>query len=267
MLPHGASELIALSQRCSATAVGDVNGWSVEIWQLDDDDVDASIAVYEAVLAGGATDPVVALLAEQGIDLEVLLVDDGASKDDITRADVTELIAAASVVAMDGWSTDEVHLPNVPKMSRRKSESGVDIFGIRLDDVPADQDLGLDEALVLASVKHTIDDSAGGMRWKLASSLGERELSKVYLTQQLRVLNGHLRREGVTAEAAARVYLFLRDFPATMGVQVAAVGVVVPDLKDDLAHHVTLLPQSPGGRRVFRQVLVPGLPTLAARCP
>lgn len=258
---------MALSQRCSVTTAGEVNGWSVETWELGADDVDAAILVYEAVLAGGATDPVVALLAEQGIDIEVLLVDDEASKDDITRADVTELIAAASIVAVDGWKTDELHMPNVPKMSRRKSESGIDIFGIRLDDAPDHEDLGPDEALGVASVKHTVKDSAGAMRWKLASSLSDREMSKVYLTQQLRVLNGHLRQEGLSTGAAARVYLFLRDFPTAMGVHVVAVAVVDPNLRDDLAHHVTLLPQSPGGRRTFRQILVPGLSTLAARCP
>ena len=249
-----------------ATA-GHVNGWRVEIWALNNADVDAAVAAYEAVLAGGATDPVVVLLAKEGIDLELLLVDEESAHDHITRADIAELIAAASMIALDGWATTELHMPNVPKMSRRKSESGVDIFGIRLSEFPDGNDLEADERLGLASVKHTIDSSAGGIRRKLASSVGQSELSKAYLTQQLRVLNGHLRREGFHAEAAARVYLFLRDFPTAPGVEIVAVAVVDPQLKDDLTHQVSLLPASPGGERVFRQILVPGLASLAGRCP
>ena len=249
------------------TTTGHANGWRVETWELGHTDVDAAVAVYEAVLAGGATDPVVALLAEEGIDLELLLVDEESARDDITRADVAELIAAAAMIALDGWTPTELHMPNVPKMSRRKSESGVDVFGIRLDSLDSADDLEADERLGLASVKHTVDSSAGGMRRKLVRSVDQSELSKAYLTQQLRVLNGHLRREGVPPLTAARVYLFLREFPTAPGVEIIAVGVVDPQLKEDLAHQVPLLPASPGGRRVFRQIIVPGLANLANRCP
>lgn len=249
------------------TAAQAANGWTVEIWELDDDDVDAAIAVYAAVLGGGATDPVIALLAEQGIDLPTLLIDEAAAKDDITRSDLTELIAAATLLAVDGWSASELHMPNVPKMSRRKSDSGIDVFAVRLEDVAGGEELGPAEALELVSVKHTIDDSAAGMRWKLATSLSDRELSKAYVAQQLRVLSGHLRREGSTLEAAARVYFFLRDFPKAVGIHLVAAGIVAPGLKDDLAHHVTLLPENPGGRLTFRQIFVPELPTVAERCP
>lgn len=267
MIVHGATELVALSRRCNVITLEPVNGWDTEIWELDTDDVAAAITVYRAVLRGAATDPVVALLADYGIDLTALLEDAPSSKDDITRADITELIAAASMLASDGWSVGDLYMPNVPKMSRRKSENGVDIFGVRLQHLPSEKDLGADEALSVASVKHTIEGSSAGMRWKLAQSLDGKQLSPAYMTQQLRVLNGHSRREGYSVEAASRVYMFLRGFATAEGTDILGVGVVDPKLKDDLAHHITLLPESPSGHRTFRQILVPDLANLANRCP
>jgi hypothetical protein len=161
-----------------------------------------------------------------------------------------------------------MHMPNVPKMSRRKSDSGVDIFVVTVRETSDSEDLTDGEHLTVASVKHTVDPkTAGGMRWKLAASLAPGELSAPYVTSQLRVLNARLRQEGLNAQSASRVYLFLRDFPHPKIVDLFAVGVVDPDLKDNLIQQAQLLPHPHGGNGRFRMILVPGLRNIDRRCP
>ena len=268
MLVHGRTEIVALAEHCVIVVGDDSNGWHVDAWRMDDDDVAGAVAVYAAVLGGGVTDPVVALLEEEGLDLEALLIDTKHGKDDITRSDLTELAAAASLVAAPGCDIDRMHMPNVPKMSRRKSDSGVDIFVAILSQDADLNELQADEGLTIVSVKHTIDDkSAGGMRWKLADSLSNRELSIPYLASQLRVLNARMRQEGLAIGPAARIYLFLRDFPDHNIVDLFAIGVVDPDLEDDLSHQIELLPEADQSNRTFRMILMPGLRNVHERCP
>jgi hypothetical protein len=223
-----------------------------------------AVAAYDAVLAGGATDPVLALLGEAGINLDAYLIHADASKEDITGADLT---AAASLVAVPGYEIDTMRMPNVPKMSRRKSESGLDVTVVNLrDDLSDGVHLQDGERLTIASVKHAVGDSAGGMRWKLVDSLSDTELGHVYLASQLRVLNVQLRSEGRSAQCAARVYLFMRDFPRLGAVDWYAVGITDPDLTDDLIHHVQRLPDIGKGNRNFRMIFLPGLRTVHERC-
>jgi len=268
MLAHGRDALLTLAGRSRIQALNDVNGWHVDTWEMDEAAVDAAVDVYAAVLAGGATDAVLALLGETGLDLNKYLIDEDEDKEDITRADLTELTAAASLAAVPGYDVDMMRMPNVPKMSRRKSESGLDITVISLrDDLADDVDLQDGERLTIVSVKHSVSGSAGGMRWKLVDSLSERELSHPYMTSQLRVLNGQLLQEGHTRTSAARIYYFMRDFPRHDAVSLFAVGVVDPDLKDNLAHHVELLPDVGKSDRTFRMILLPGIRTVHERCP
>jgi hypothetical protein len=266
MLAHGKSEVEALATRCSVTEGDDANGWRVDVWNMNDLDVDGAVAIYKAVLEGGASDSIIELLAEGGIDLNALLVDTG--KDDITRSDITELTAAASLVAVPGCNVDLMYMPNVPKMSRRKSDSGIDIFVaiVNSDQVTAEE-LEDGEHLTIASVKHTVKiDSASDIRWKLANSLSENELSAPYLASQLRVLNARMQQEGVSQGAASRLYLFLRDFPQRDSVDLFAIAIADPDLRDDLEHQVTLLPDAGQSNRTFRMILMPGLRTVHERC-
>ncbi len=267
MISHGRRELQSLADRCDLEEADDANGWSVDVWRMDDGDVLAAIAAYDAVLAGGTDtdDPVLALLLTDGYDLNSLLTDNGSGKDDITRSDLTEYVAAATMVAADGCDLDRMHMPNIPKMARRKSDSGIDVFDVSLatSDAP---ELTAGDHLTIGSVKHTIDTSTSGMRYKLAASLSDAELSAPYLMQQLRVLNGRLLQEGQDPGVASRVYLFLRDFPAESFVALVGVAVTAPDLEGDLAHHVTLLPAVTGAKRTFRKVFLPGLRTVHERC-
>jgi hypothetical protein len=105
------------------------------------------------------------------------------------------------------------------------------------------------------------------MRWKLAESLSTRELGIPYIAGQLRVLNGRMQQEGSERGSAARVYLFLRDFPQLDAVDLYAVGVIDPDLESDLTHHINLLPAVVQSSKTFRTILLPGLGTVHERCP
>lgn len=266
VLPHARDELLTLAAGCVLEDWDTVNGWAVDLWRMTGDDVDAATAAYKALLAASSspTHPVAELLANSGIDLEALLLDSEDSKDDITRSDVTELIATASMIEYDGATLDTAHMPNVPKMARKKSDSGVDVFDVEL--IHPSGDLLVPEALSLASVKHTIDGTTQGLRWKLASSLGSKELSRPYLTAQLRVLKGRLEQEGMSHDQAMRAFLFTRDFPDPDFVKLFAVAVVDPAVEEDIHHHVSLLPEVEGGNYQFRIVLCPGLSSLHEKC-
>jgi len=268
MIVHGRDELLALASRCRIQTLDDVNGWHVDMWEMDNADVNAAVDVYSAVLSGGATDTVLALLMEKGLDLMKYLIDAEESKEDITRADLTELTAAASLLANPACDIDSMWMPNVPKMSRRKSESGLDISVVNLlDDLGEEVDLQDGERLDIGSVKHSVAGSAGNMRWKLVDSLSDNELSHAYLSAQLRVLNAHLLQEGRTRADAGRIYYFMRDFPRLGAVDLFAIGVTDPKLKDDLAHHIRLLPNMTKSQRTFRMILLPGLNNVHERCP
>lgn len=267
MLVHGRAQLLALAAQCLIRQLPETNGWRIDTWEMDSSNVDAAIRVYAAVLKGGAADPVVALLVGAGVDLAEILADAEHRKDDITRSDITELTAAASMIAAPGCDVDSMHMPNVPKMSRRKSESGVDIFAVTLKKTAGQDELYDEELLTVASVKHSIDKSTGGLRWKLADSLSDKELSTVYMATQLRVLNARLMQEGFTQEEASRIYLFLRSFPHPEHVELFAVGVVEPNLKQDFSHQVDLLPSVNKPGRTFRMIFFPGLAHVHNRCP
>lgn len=267
MLVHGRQEILALSERCDISPQAEVRGWHVDIWHLDEADVNASVGAYNAVLAGGVTDPVLALLSKAEVDLNKLLIDENHDKADITRSDLTEFAAAASLIVSPGCNIDEMHMPNIPKMSRKKSDSGLDVAVVTLDEAATDsEDLNETEHLTIASVKHTVDTTSGGMRWKLVDSLSDRELSYSYLTSQLRVLNGRLRQEGMSGQLAARIYLFLRDFPRMRSVDLFAIGVVDIDLESDLLHQIEMLPDADRENRSFRGILLPGLRRIHERC-
>lgn len=121
MLTHGAPEVAALAARCAVTPLDDKSGWAVDLWLMDDNDVSLAVDAYEALLLGGRSDPVEDLLKAKGYDLSALLLDSEHSKDDITRADLAELTAAASIAASQEHDIDELHMPNVPKMARRRA--------------------------------------------------------------------------------------------------------------------------------------------------
>ncbi len=267
MISHGKIEITALADTCELEEYEDVNSWTLDAWTLDQVQVDLAIDAYQAVLGGGASAEIKDLLTAEGIDLDALLKDGENSKDDITRSDVAELIAAASMIAVPGNHPENMYMPNIPTMSRRKSDSGVDIMILALGDELQDELLP-DEQLTFVSVKHSVDPtSAQSVRYKIANSLSETELSATYVTTQLRVLHGRLCEAGTDMEIADRVYYFLRGLPSSENVKLVGVGVVSPELEDDFLHQVTLLPEATGPSDRFRMVFVPELGTLHESCP
>lgn len=200
-------------------------GWDVTVWRMDADDVARAVAAYRALLAGAVGATTATLLLEDGIDLDELMIE-GPANEQITRADVMELVAAASMIAADGCHVDRMHMPNVPKMARGKSDSGIDVIDVRLDPAGSADQLGEQERLVIGSVKHTTSDSSSQMRYGLATSLGKKELSISYMARQLRVIHHHLIAQGAPPATADRIMLFLRDFYDTQSVRLVAVGCV-----------------------------------------
>lgn len=254
---------MALADGSAVEDQGVVQGWQSSIWRLTDDDCQRAAATYEAIILGGTNESVIDLLVESGIDLEAFLVDEG--KADITRSDVTEIIAAASMLASDGCDVDRIHMPNIPKMSRKKSDSGLDVVDILLDPTTESDDLSDTERITIASVKHTTDVSSGNLRYALAKSVTD-ELSGPYMAVQLRVVNGRLLTEGWDASVAARVYLFLRQFPTSGAVTLVAVAAVDTKLEADIAHHATLLPEDEIGNKKFRVITIPEIARLHEKC-
>ncbi|MBT2879067.1 hypothetical protein OHB37_19450 [Streptomyces albidoflavus] len=266
MLTHGRESLLKLADRCVALSLSPVMGWSCDKWILDNDDVDIAVEIYQDLLSGDSTEQAVDALASAGVDLDSLLQAPGEGNERITRSDITELIAAASVISLDGWLAEELCMPNVPKMARKKSDSGIDILAVRLDASP-EMTLSSADVLLIVSVKHSVpkDNSAYSLRYKLVKSLSD-DLTLPYLASQLRVLNAKLQEQGMTKERASKVYLFLA--PSTdQNRSIIGVGLVAPDLEDSLSEELQNLPDTDGQARHFRSVIIPGLQTLHERCP
>jgi hypothetical protein len=266
MLIHGRQELTALADSCAFHDETTVDGWQIDTWSMTDDDVGAAIATYEAVLTGDVGTTIANLLSEQGFELRELLIDGENSNDQVTRADVCELTSAASLVAKPSLSTEKMFMPNVPKMSRRKSESGFDIVELILDQTS--EELLDHEHLTIVSVKHTTNGStAYDLRRNLVESVSREALTPAYVVTQLKVLSSKMRESGIPAEIADRIYLFLRDFKTSESVQFYAIGVIDPDLVDDLKQRIESLPVCTSNNHHFRIILLPGLRTLHERCP
>lgn len=266
MLFHAREELLALAEGCVLVEHESRQGWDVTVWRMDAGDVARAVAAYRALLDGGVGATAAALLLEDGIDLEELMVG-GPTNEQITRADVMELVAAASMIAGDDCHVDRMHMPNVPKMARGKSDSGIDVIDVRMDPAGSPDNLGEQERLVVGSVKHTTSESSSKMRYGLATSLGRDELSMSYMARQLRVIHHHLITQGVPRSAADRIMLFLRDFYKTLSVRLVAVGCVDETVEADLDGQLDNLPQLDLRANRFRIITVPDIATLHEKCP
>lgn len=237
------------------------DGWAVDAWTLGANDIDRLLEAYRELLAPSYDQQVQDLLRDRGIDLGSLLVDQEGRRELITRADLCELAAAASLLGASGWPPGRLHMPNVPKGSRKKSESGIDVISTTLLAGGAG-DLAAGEQLLLASVKHTLR-SAASLRADLVTSV-MKEFTPVYLATQLRVYEERL-RQLEPGLAADRVFLFLDGFPHADHVRIVAVAVVDPGLEQDLAARLQKLPDVPDGVYSIRVLYVPGLDRLHER--
>lgn len=265
-LPHAESELLELAAHCVSTNAREINSWDVEDWVLDQDDVDRAIATYTALLRGDTDPDADDILAGSGLVLDDLLLNRPKAVHKVTRADVVELIAAAYLIEEEGWPLDTMHMPNIPKMARGKSDSGIDVMSVQLGASPVDE-LSDDDRLWLASVKHTIRD-ASDLRYKIITSLMPGDLSPVYVASQLKVLNAHLILIGMPRHVSKRIWMFLRNWPNFAHVDIVGVAGVDPRMQ---ANFETQLednaPEVDAGTYQLRVLIIPGLWTLHEQCP
>jgi hypothetical protein len=267
MIPHGAQELLALARGCVSTNQRVIRGWEVDEWRMTEDDVARLADVYRAVLLGDTAasgSNIASLLEAQQVKLEALLLDDEGANDRVTRADAVELAGAASLLLADGWPPDTLHMPNVPTLSRAKSESGNDAMAVRLDD-EALTELTSDELLYVASVKHTTASRTSDVRLKLVRSVTSPEMSTATMTRNLRVFTAWLKGKGLRQEQAERVYLFLRDWPDFNCVRIHAIAAIDLSQADDFESQLQQLPPVDRGTYRLRVLLIPDLATLHER--
>src|SRR5215217_8816227 len=137
MIPHISDELSTLASTCRARGRDPVQGWSVDVWQLTPEVVEALKSVYFRLLVPRTVEEVLARLAADGIDVSEMFVQDTEADPEnlarVTRADMLEFAAAASMLAIEGIPIETLVMPNVPKRSRRQSNPGIDIMAVRLN--------------------------------------------------------------------------------------------------------------------------------------
>lgn len=225
MLTHGRVELETLAASCRVRTNAHASGREVAVAELDEATLAQLGDVYRAVLMADLEDEVLDLIEELGVPLRALLT--AGARDEITRSDATELAAAAALMNVAQWDPGRMHMPNVPKRSRAKSDSGLDIVEVRIHahGAPADS-LTTGDLLRIASVKHSVQASTSDCIAKLRVSLGDRELTPAYLAIQLRALHGGLLSEGYSSDAANRVFLFTQELPAGDYLHLTGVAVI-----------------------------------------
>jgi hypothetical protein len=207
---------------------------------------------------------VIALLKADGVDTDQIFYDADKGESDqlarLTRSDMVEIAAAASMLAQEQVAPTNLVMPNVPKGSRGQSVAGIDILAVVLDPNGNPEHLESHEKLYIGSVKHTTGDM-GDLRRKLVSSVSEQELSFPYLAGQLRVLEGRLAERGISAR---RVFLLLRVSPLLhpAHIRIVAVGAVDLSLKSKLARHSAQLGSSEPELRRLRWLLIEDIANL-----
>jgi len=172
----------------------------------------------------------------------------------VMRADAIELMAAATLIAFDDADIDDLHMPNVPKMTGKKSDSGIDVVGIMLDPETSGP-LVAGERLLLVSVKHTVDRYASGLRGELEKSVTD-EWPAPYLYRQLTVLHGNMIRAGVSSATAQRVFFFLRETLTHPQVRVVCVAAAAPPPHCNLLDQPMQLGETAMPDAHFRMILV-----------
>lgn len=266
VIPHGAAELLLLAERCVCSEPENMNGWHVDVWSLDDEAVRLLSDTYRAVLLGDTeTEGAYAqLLSDAGISLDELLIDEENANDRITRADAVELAGAASLIAADNWPHETLHMPNVPAMSRAKSDSGNDATAVSLLG-EAGSALIIGERLFVASVKHTVSADIADVRRKLTKSVFPETLTASYMALQLRVFSARLTESGMSATDSRRVFLFLRDWPDFNYVQIHAIAGIDASHAGAINEELGKLPLVEDHTYRFRALLIPDLATLHER--
>lgn len=245
---------------CELASSPSVNGWSIDIWELSDTAVGALAEAYNALLHPPIAPEVLAQLEADKVPLDQLLTDGDHANDVITRSDMTELAAAAALVASDGAKIELMHLPNVPKGQRNISERGIDVMVAQLNSQNTSEDLLPDEHLIVCSVKHSVAD-AGDLRYKLSQSLSKETLNIPYLTSQLRIFRGRLKERGISCD---RILLVLTEAKREQHLHLMGVAAVDIEMKAAMAAEMENLPVVELPARL-RQLLIPRIADMHQR--
>jgi hypothetical protein len=256
-----AGALAPIVPHCNLAREPEINGWSIDVWDLTPSAVDALVESYLALIIPESTQDVASILERDGVDLEALLRDEDEARDTVTRSDMTELAAAASILVRDGSPIEGMWLPNVPKGERSSSHPGIDVMVAHVNLSANTLELGPDEHVTVCSVKHTVADAAD-VRRKLVKSLAPSELSVTYLCAQLRLLIGRLDERGYRCP---RLYLVLAPEHRERHLQLVAVAAVDAPLRQDLETQLENLPTPTGALHHFQRLVIPGLNDLHAR--
>lgn len=264
------AELQQAAAQCRCTAPIQHNGWTIDEWHTTSADVDRIVACYDALLSAGlgassgVLKPIEALLVAAMVPVRDLLYNSSVADDEITRADFSELAAAVSLIAIDAWPAEALHMPNVPKGARNISDRGIDIMSAALKPLAPQTDFDPDEGLLLSSVKHSIQSTTTDVRSKLLASVG-KELSAAYVAHQIRVLAGHLSQRNVAYPE--RLLYALTDFQDSARMQVHAIAVVDSKQHTDWTARLKSLPQASAATTRMRLILVDNLHEVQQKCP
>lgn len=252
--------LQGLANECVIESVEYINGWRVEIWDLTDEAKNKLVNSYRMVIFPDIGD-VLNAITEEGIAISRIFLEPDAASPTITRADMVELLAAASMIAVDGAPLHTLMIACVPKASRGFSARGLDIASIHLVSNNIDDPISDGDILFIGSAKHSIAENEGDLRRKLVDSVSDTSLSVRYLGPQLRVLEGRLRQRGIDAR---RIYGFLRLIPLldSRHVRIVAVGAVDRDRKSQVRDQMRHLNNSEPLLRTMRLATVPSLSQL-----
>jgi hypothetical protein len=262
MFTHIQDSLSQLAKHCGDGEKVTIKGWSVDLWQLSVSAIDAVVKAYKKLLLIDTLEKdVVQILKDDGIDIDELLLDREASVNQITRSDLTELLAAASLIARENLSGDKMLLANVPKGQRSVSNPGVDILAAKLFEDDTLKDLQAGEHLYVCSVKHTISDPSD-LRYKLVKSLMPPHLTIPYLISQVRLLNGRLSERGRKCDR-----IFLTLVPGRRGEHLKLLGCAAYDLSldNEFMAQMQNLPEVTEGGYSLRRLAISEIEALHTR--
>jgi hypothetical protein len=241
LIAHVSSELRAIADACNFQERAQQHGWSVDCWCLTTEDTDLIRSAYRALLTPGVLADALSLLVEDGVDVSHVFVGAGGADEDqlarVTRADMIELAAAATLLAREGVAESTIVMPNVPKRTRAHSAPGIDVLGAIFDTGGNTSSLNPSDRLFVVSVKHSIGDP-GSLRYGLAQSLSQDALTLPYVAAQLRVFHGQLQERGIQA---SKVMLLLRseEFLNSRHMKLIAVGAINDGDHEEMERQMT----------------------------
>lgn len=236
-----------------------MSGWAVDLWEPSAEALSRLAEAYKKLISPVKRE-MERLLQADGVDLDVVFTPEGARVEETTRADAVELCAAGTAIAVEQVSLDLIHMPNVPKASRKYSSRGIDILAADVDTARAGHDLHDDERIIVYSVKHSVTNTDDLVR-KLIASVSPKALTQAYVFEQLRVLHGRLQERGYDLD---RIFRVVGNFHTNPHVTIIAVGAASAGSRKEYAESLRLLPQASGERRL-RQLFVRDIERLDQR--